>query len=257
MTTGRSSWQEDFDVADFDALAHRKIENLWSDGLRRIITSAMSGDLIDARRASIAGQDLPGTSTTPAFVHEELLDFVVVPPGKDSAPKPRVDDQGNEIPLSVEDWLGLKLANEGLLKSDDPTIAQVMPKSPAAKAQVSDRIPSGKQATGLEFRQQVAQLVSPPGQSENLYPILPGLMLGDVITEINGDPLHEGGNRGPFDIAVAADLAEQVSRSPRAAACPIRMSLIREWICILTPVRTDATFARIDLSRRTRQRDSV
>lgn len=189
----------------------RKIENLWSDGLTQNynFSYVRRFDRCTTCHQSMA-KTLPGTSTTPAFVHEELLDFVVVPPGKDSAPKPRIDNEGNEIPLSVEDWLGLKLANEGLLAAEDVTVAQVLPKSPAAKAQVSNRIPSGRQATGLEFRQQVSQLVSPPGDSENLYPTLPGLMLGDVITEINGDPLPtSGGNRGPSDIARwLKDLAE-------------------------------------------------
>ncbi len=181
----------------------RKIENLWSDGLTQNynFSYVRRFDRCTTCHQSLA-KTLPGTSTTPAFVHEELLDFVIVPPGKDTPPKLRLDEQGNEIPLTLEDWLGLKLSNEGLLNPDDVTVGMVMPKSPAAKAQVSDRIPSNRQATGLEFRKQVAQIVSPPGESDNLFPVLPGLMLGDVITEINGDPLPtSGSNRGPADIA--------------------------------------------------------
>lgn len=190
----------------------RKIENLWSEGLTQNynFSYVRRFDRCTTCHQSLA-KTLPGTSTTPAFVHEELLDFVVVPPGKDAPPKPRMDDKGNEIPATLEDWLGLKLANEGLLKSDDVTVAMVLPNSPAAKAQISNRIPSNEQATGLEFRQQVAQLVATPGDGdEDLYPRLPGLMLGDVITEINGDPIPtSGSNRGPAKIARwLQDLAE-------------------------------------------------
>lgn len=181
----------------------RKIENLWSEGLTQNynFSYVRRFDRCTTCHQSL-GKTLPGSATTPAFVHEEHLDFVVVPPGKDSPPKPRLDEQGNEVPLTLEDWLGLKLAPEGLLNADDVTVAQVQPNSPGAKARVSGRIPSAKQANGLDFRLQVAQLVSPPAESENLYPTLPGLMLGDVITEINGDPLPtSGSNRGPTDIA--------------------------------------------------------
>ncbi|HEY2411897.1 MAG TPA: hypothetical protein VGI40_06630 [Pirellulaceae bacterium] len=195
----------------------RKIENLWSDGLTQNynFSYVRRFDRCTTCHQSLT-KTLPGTSTTPAFVHDELVDFVVIPPGKDAPPKPRVDDSGNEIPLTLEDWLGLKLAHEGLLNADDVTVALVLPNSAAAKARINDPNVPAEQATGLEFRQQVAQLVSPPnagqdGESESLYPKLPGLMLGDVITEINSDPLPtSGASRGPVKIARwLQDLAER------------------------------------------------
>ena len=67
-------------------------------------------------------------------MHEESLDLVVIPPGKDAAPKPRLDADGKSLPLTVEDWLGLRLASEGLLHLDDVTAALVLPRSPAAKS---------------------------------------------------------------------------------------------------------------------------
>jgi hypothetical protein len=189
----------------------RKIENLWSDGLTQNynFSYVRRFDRCTTCHQSLT-KTLPGTSTTPAFVHDELLDFVVIPPSKDAPPKPRLDDKGNELPLTLQDWLGARLAHEGLLHADDITVALVLPNTPAAKARISDPNVSSEQATGLEFRQQVAQLVSLPRESENLYPKLPGLMLGDVITEINGDPIPtSGANRGQVKIARwLQDLAE-------------------------------------------------
>ena len=74
------------------------------------------------------------------------------------------------------------MADEGLLHPDDVTVALVLPKTPAAKAviTVQDAIEQAE-APGKDLRRQVAQLVSPPGSGENLYPHLPGLMVGDVI----------------------------------------------------------------------------
>src|SRR5207248_10986480 len=104
----------------------RKIDNLWSDGLTQNYNFSYVRRF---HRCTTCHQSLsktlPGSATSPAFVHDEPLELVVVPPGKDAAPKPRVDDNGKLLPLTVEDWLGLRLANEGLLIRDDITVALV------------------------------------------------------------------------------------------------------------------------------------
>jgi hypothetical protein len=190
----------------------RKIDNLWSDGLTQNYNFSYVRRFDRCTTCHQAlSKTLAGTSTTPAFVHEEPLDLVVIPPGKDAAPKPRLDADGKSLPLTVEDWLGLRLAREGLLHLDDITVALVLPKSPAAKAQIQSRIPSNEQRTGTEIREAAAQLVSHPGQGENPYPAIPGLLVGDVITEINRQPLRtSGGDRSPKGIAAyLAQLAEE------------------------------------------------
>src|SRR5207237_9322538 len=94
-------------------------------------------------------------------------------------------------------------------------------KTPAAKAQITSKIPSGQQINGLEIRQQVAQLVSAPGTAENLYPTLPGLMVGDVITAINDQPLSTGGgDRRPKRIAARLVALAEEGR-------PIRLEVSR------------------------------
>jgi cytochrome c551/c552 len=188
----------------------RKIDNLWSDGLTQNynFSYVRRFDRCTTCHQSLV-KTLPGTSASPAFVHEETFEMVVVPPSKEAPPKPRVDDNGEEQRLDLQDWLGLQLAKEGLLVPDDVTVALVMPNSPGAKAQIGAKLPSDKQANGLEIRQAAAALVSPPGEGENLYPTLAGLMVGDVIAGINGEELF-GGNRGPKRVAATlVALAEQ------------------------------------------------
>src|SRR5436309_12794298 len=92
----------------------RKIDNLWSDGLTQNynFSYVRRFDRCTTCHQSLV-KTLPGSATSPAVGHEERLDMVVTPPAKDNPPKPRLDDKGNPLPLTVEDWLGLKLANEG------------------------------------------------------------------------------------------------------------------------------------------------
>lgn len=175
----------------------RKIENLWSEGLTQDynFSRVRRFDRCTTCHQSLP-KSLPGQATTPAYVKVEELEMLIIPPAKDAPPKPRRDDNGQPLPLALEDWLGLRLAEEGLLVHDDVTVALVLPKTPAAKAAIASKLPPTTTAPGLELRKQTAQLVSLPGTAENLYPTLPGLIVGDVIAAINGERLF-GGNRGP------------------------------------------------------------
>jgi cytochrome c551/c552 len=200
----------------------RKIENLWSDGLTQNynFSYVRRFDRCTTCHQSLA-KTLPGTSTSPAYVREEMLEMVVIPPAKEALPKPRLDAAGQPIPLAVEDWLGLRLAQEGLLRPDDITVALVLPKTPAAKAEIATKIPSNVQANGLEIRKAVAETVSPPGTGQNLYPTLSGLMVGDVIDAINGEPLAtSGGDRSPKRIAARLTALSEEGK-------PIRLTVRR------------------------------
>lgn len=176
----------------------RKIENLWSEELEQQYGSF--GNVRRFDRCTTCHQSLqkslPGQPTTPAYVKQTEVDFVVLPPPKDAPPAPRRDKYGQPLELTLSDWLGLRLAREGLLAPDDATVDLVTPKSPAAKAQVlAAGVPAAPQ-TGLELREHFAQRTTPPASAQQAFPTLPGLMIGDVIVAINGDRLF-GGNRGP------------------------------------------------------------
>jgi hypothetical protein len=176
----------------------RKIDNLWSEGLEH--TYGSFGTVRRFDRCTTCHQSLaksqPGQATEPAYIEAQELELVVVPPPKESPPKPRLDKQGNPIPLTTEDWLGIRLADEGLLRSDDVTVSLVLPKSPAARAELVTSNDEKPMQPGKELRESIAQLTAEPGTSANPFPTLPGLMVGDVITGINGSLLL-GGQRGP------------------------------------------------------------
>ncbi len=61
----------------------RKIENLWSDGLTQNYNFSYVRRF---DRCTTCHQSrvktAPGSATSPAFVHEELVDFVVTPTGQ-------------------------------------------------------------------------------------------------------------------------------------------------------------------------------
>jgi hypothetical protein len=207
----------------------RKIDNLWSEGLTQDynFSRVRRYDRCTTCHQSLA-KTLPGQPTTAAYVRQELLEMIVVPPSKErgaqiaaaiaeaeQAPEkmvviPASEGQPRQVvvrdrhgkPDLLANWLGLRLADEGLLLRDDLTVALVLPKTPAAKGVITSKLPPTTSDTGQELRKQTAQLVSMPGSEENLYPTLPGLMVGDVIDGINGQPLStSGGGRNPQRIA--------------------------------------------------------
>ena len=66
----------------------RKIENLWSDGLDAELRQLQHGPPLRSLHdlPSVAGQDrCPVSRPTPAYVGEESLEMVVIPPAKDAA----------------------------------------------------------------------------------------------------------------------------------------------------------------------------
>ncbi len=182
--------------------SRRKIETLWAEGLMQDYNHAKVRrfDHCTTCHQSLT-KTLPGQPTTPAYIRQEDIEMVLVPPLKDAPPKPRRDSKtGEPLPLSLEDRLGVRLATEGLLVHDDVTVALVLPGTPAAKALIAADQPLGERATGEELRTRFAEQTSQPGEGENLYPKLPGLLVGDVIAGINGETLF-GGNRGPRRVA--------------------------------------------------------
>jgi hypothetical protein len=175
----------------------RKIDNLWSDGLEQ--TYGSFGTVRRFDRCTTCHQSmqksLPGSPTDPAYVSERKITLTITPPAPEEAPTPRRDAQGNPLPLTLEDWLGIRLADEGLLTFDDVTVSLVQPRSPAARAAIVTG-EGQEQMLGQELRERVAQAASDPAGSVAAFPTAPGLMVGDVIEGFNGSELS-GGDRGP------------------------------------------------------------
>ena len=152
---------------------------------------------------------MPGQPKVPAYAGEQHHELVLVPPAADAAPKPRLDKEGKPLPVTLEDWLGIRLADAGLLHADDVTVSLVLPKSPAARAQFVQDAAADEPVAGLALRQASAQLNSLPGSALNPFPTIPGLTVGDVITRINGSELF-GGDRGPKRVgAMLLSLAQE------------------------------------------------
>ncbi len=164
----------------------RKIDNLWADGLE------MDNNFRKIRRFDRCTtchqsmqKSLPGAATVAAYVKKESLTFVVVPPTAEELPPAEKLEDGSVKPLSLEQVFGIRLAEGGLVKADEVAVRFVTPKSAAAKARLINQKES-VDINGLELRNQIAEAISQSDELSESFPKLPGLMVGDVITHING-----------------------------------------------------------------------
>lgn len=164
----------------------RKIDNLWADGLE------MDNNFRKIRRFDRCttchqsmDKSLPGMATTAAYVKKEALTFVLTPPTAEEMPAVEKLEDGSTKPLDLEKVFGIRLAEGGLVKADEVAVRFVVPKSVAAKARLINQ-KENTDVNGLELRKQIAQAISLSGEGVDSFPKLPGLMVGDVITHING-----------------------------------------------------------------------
>ncbi len=160
-----------------------KIDNLWSEGLeenynhrwvRRFDRCTTCHKAID--------KTLPGTSNLPAYPHETRIEFQL---SWDEGSTNLTQNGQSLQSLSadadlVEKLVGARLAGEGLLRWSDVTVAYVRPKSPAAQAQ-----PVGQAAALLQTDTLRRLALQPKPFLEAQIPA--GLIVGDVIEEVNGD----------------------------------------------------------------------
>jgi cytochrome c551/c552 len=185
----------------------RKIDNLWSKDLE--IAYGSYGNVRRFDRCTTCHQaiqkSLPGEATSPAYVKEQRFELVITPPKAEELPKRPADAE----PATAEELLGVRFAEAGLLKDGDITVKFVRPKSPAARAVATRGGSAGnehKEVPGAAIREADATFVSEPSMEEALFPKRPGLMVGDVIEEVNGDHVF-GGIHTPQRVAVMlADL---------------------------------------------------
>lgn len=151
-----------------------KIDNLWSDGLLEDYNHKRVRRFDRCTTCHQAIQKtLPGSAVEAAY--EEATEFELVVDMIPSADAKPVDDD-------VERFLGLQLATEGLLNPNDVTVTFVQPHSRAAQAQLAQE--ASDNVTGSQLR---SALVAGGIVSAASPSVVPGLMVGDVILEIDGD----------------------------------------------------------------------
>lgn len=186
----------------FDAFnSPRKIDNLWSTGneidyyhrkVRRFDRCTTCHQMLH--------KTLTGSAIEPAFEHEYLVDFRLVPVGAaeegsagangatatPAATAATPVAQPNEsLPQQLDRLTGIKIAAEGLLATQDATVQFVRSASPAATARATAVAEERPPVTGGEIRNGL--LTGRHGLViENMRP---GLIVGDVVVAINGNPM--------------------------------------------------------------------
>lgn len=197
----------------------RKIENLWSAGLeidynfrkvRRFDRCTTCHNLIEKTQVGSADQ--------PAYVGEQLVDFVLPSPESSAVEALAQTIEGRaqrgEQPLSAQEQVqqlyGLRFAAEGLVNPDDVTVQFVKPESIAAQAST---VVSGGQTVelaGSEVREMLAAGTGDFASSRTQA----GLSVGDVIVYVNGDPITQA-ERTFFRLLDEADAGRTVTLTVR------------------------------------------
>ncbi len=186
-----------------------KIENLWSDGLEQNYNfrNVRRFDRCTTCHKAIE-KTLPGSATDGAYEHAESIVFTLDTTNGAGAPTVPTSDTGSSAAEAsqterLESRFGLRLADEGLIEANDVTVSFVVPQSLAAQAQVAAKadVPILEPLAVREIA-----LMPTPVTGSNL---LPGLLAGDVIKEINGDRVKSAERAGYFLLA-AADRGETV-----------------------------------------------
>ena len=137
-----------------------KIDNLWTEGLTQPIGSFGQIRRFDRCTTCHKGIDktMPGSAIKPAYRPAVDINFTLFTP--DAPPQPITDEDGNEIPVTLETAYGIRLAEYGLVRDTDVSISYIEPGSLAANAVM--QVPTG-------------------------HTVEHGLQVGDVFTFVNGD----------------------------------------------------------------------
>lgn len=132
----------------------------------------------------------PGSAVDPTYLALNTVEFVLQPPAQESLPELKVNPETNEeIPRTLLETYGFELAggpnstDGGFVDRSAVTVKFVQPDSPAAKALPADAGHGDQE--GIELRRALLQSV---GASEAPQATA-GLMVGDVIAAIDGDPI--------------------------------------------------------------------
>ena len=181
--------------------ATRKPETKWSSDLMQDYTHAKVRRFDRCTTCHGAMQkSLPGDPTSPLFDEEKSFDVVLIPRTPDeikairaALKKPELDEKEQPIPFTVDEYLGIRLDDGGLINTDDVIVKYVEPQSPGSAALPINPAANEKLPTGEEITQQVASGITPAKPVE--IPNRAGLLVADVIEAIDGSDLY-GQNRG-------------------------------------------------------------
>jgi cytochrome c551/c552 len=195
-----------------DALnSPRKIESLWHEELTQKFGSF--GDVLRVDRCTTCHQLMQKTQsaapTVPAYPTEMRIEVALqLPVSSGSEHRFNLSDQLRNQ-QQLESVLGMRLASEGLFAVQDVTISYVAPGSPAAQATMVTPTPIDQPADLIRrsFLQNSDECVFTDD-----HPV--GLQLGDVILEIEGEPLPKTSKR---HLAAGARLLAAVADSWQAA----------------------------------------
>jgi len=175
----------------------RKIDNLWSDDLtidynfrkvRRFDRCTTCHQAME--------KTLPGTADKPLFDGVRTYSVVLAVPAKadvEAAKKEVLESRqsrsaaGESLVTTAEQDLlekvyGFRLAQEGLVRREDVTVALVLPNSLAATAEPSLSEARTSKATGEALRRSILTVSN---SDEPLPP--PGVTVGDTILSVNGN----------------------------------------------------------------------
>lgn len=175
----------------------RKIDNLWSDDLtidynfrkvRRFDRCTTCHQAME--------KTLPGTADKPLFDGARTYSLTLAVPSKAEVDSARKEVEaaresrmagGEKLITTVEQDLlekvyGFRLAEEGLVRRDDVTVALVLPNTLAATAEPTLSSEQRSKATGESLRRSVLEA----GQEDVDLPP-PGVSVGDTVISVNGN----------------------------------------------------------------------
>jgi len=181
----------------------RKIETLWNDDLE------IDYNLVKVRRYDrcttchqLLDRTAAGTREQPAFPCERTLTFALARSASVGARSPRTDS--STIDEQIDQAWGLRLAAAGLAQPDDVCVQFVWPNSPAAQATLVWPEMQPTPASGREIRQTLLQ--TPRDDQPALTPAR-GLVIGDILVAINGQPVPDRASALQVLSAAARDAA--------------------------------------------------
>jgi cytochrome c551/c552 len=203
-----------------------RIENLWAEGLTQDFNFRQVPRFDRCTTCHTAMQKTePGSATAPAFPPEQRLEFTLSPAAVSDRPRLTATQRGARNaastaappPISpppnapspdgsLDQRLGLLLANQGLLNPRDVTVCYVRPGTPAATAVLVTPPQAARSA------EQILRDQFQTGDAAPVPRVAPGLRAGDVLVAINGVPVEDR------EQAIAQLLAVATAPPPPVAA---------------------------------------
>ncbi len=181
-----------------------RIENLWAEGLTQDFNFRQVPRFDRCTTCHTAVQKIePGSADTPAHPREQILQFTL-----------SIAAQQSDSSRPLEELLGLRLAEEGLLQANDVTVSYVRPGTPAAQATWATEPSVARSAD------QILLDLFRTGGVAPLPRVEAGLKMGDVIVAVNGQDV--AGRQQAIAQLVTAVKSAAGERAPSAESAAAR-----------------------------------